>query len=252
MRTLGSVLCTSVLALTLTACAGDAESPGAEALDPATTSSPDVRLFGDCRADDPALSGDDIDVVAEADIDGSGASNEIAYVDADAGAPCANALFTTFDGEPSAVPLEEAPDLDSIEVVQLRDTDRQLLMLRGEPHPRGGYVLHLFGGAEGQIGEILAQGEPLLGFVATDGGAAPATATCTPDGGIAELTAKTHQPPGVVLAWDVSRTTYSLDGNTARQTSTEQVEEAAADPILRDEMPQLFDPQGYLADCLRT
>jgi hypothetical protein len=250
MRTLATALCTPVLACTLAACGSGAGSPGSDSLDPATTSAPDVRLFGGCRADDPALNGGD--VVAQADLDGSGASNEIAYVTADAGGPCANALFTTFDGEPSAVPLGEAPDLDSIEVVQLRDTDRQLLMLRGEPHPRGGYMLHLFGGADGQIGEILAQGEPLLSFIATDGGGAPATATCTTDGGLAVLTSKTHQPPGVVLAWDVSRTTYSLDGNTARQVSTEQVEDAAADPILRDEMPQLFEPEGYLAGCLRS
>jgi hypothetical protein len=251
MRTFGSLMCTSVLALTLAACGSDGS--GTESLDPATTSSPGARLFDDCRADDPALDGEQTDVVAEADIDGSGAMNEIAYVSADAGGPCANALFTTFDGEPSAVPLGDGSlDQQSAEVVQLRGSDRQLLMVRGEPHPRGGYMLHLFGGADGQIGEVLADGEPLLGFVATDGGGAPATASCTTDSGIAELTAKTHAPPGIVLAWDVWRTTYTLNGNTAVAESTEQVEDAAADPILRKEMPQLFDPSGYLTDCLRS
>ncbi len=244
MRTFGYLMCTSALALVLAGCGS-----GTESQDPASTSAPDVRLFGDCNADDPAL--DDADVIAQADIDGVAAMNEIAYVPADAGGPCANALFTTFDGEPSALPLGDMTlDPASVEVVQLQGTERQLLMIRGEPHPRGGYMLHLFGGADGKLGEVLADGHPVVGFVATDGGAPPATATCTADGGLATFTATTDKPPGVMLAWDVHQTTYSLDGNTAEEVSTEQVEDAAADPILRDEKPELFDPEDYFADCV--
>ena len=237
-------MCTAMLALGLAACGS-----GGESQFPVTTSAPDLRLFGDCRADDPAP--DDGDVIAEADIDGSGAMNEIAHVPEDADGPCANSLFTTFDGEPSAVSLGDASlDQDSVEVVQLRGTDRQLLVAHEKSHPRGGYLVHLYGAADGQLGEVLADGEPVVGFVATDGGMLPATAECTNDGGIATVTATTHEPPGIVLAWDVKRATYSLDGNVAGQTSSRQIRKAAADPLLRKEMPQLFDPEGYFADCI--
>ena len=38
------------------------------------------------------------------------------------------------------------------------------------------------------------------------------TAGCTEDGGVAVLTGRTAEPPGVVLAWDVQRTTYEITG----------------------------------------
>ena len=244
MRTMPVVICTTVLALGLAGC-----GTGSESQFPVTTSAPDAALFGDCKADDPALGG--ATVIAEADVDGSGAMNEIAYVPEDAGGPCADALFTTFNGKPSAMSLADAPlDPDSAEVIQLRGTDRQLLVVRGQAHPRGGYMVHLYGAADRRLGEVLADGEPVIGFVATDGGMLPATAQCTDDGGIATFTATTHEPPGIVLAWDVTRTTYSLDGNTAKQTSLKQIRTAAADPSLRKEMPQLFEPEGYFADCI--
>ena len=244
MRPMRVVMCNSVLVLGIAGCGTATESS-----DPATTSAADVRLFGDCSADDPALSG--ATVIAEADVDGSGAMNEIAYVSGKSDGPCANALFTTFDGDPSAMSMAGTPlDVDSVDVLELSGTGRQLLMVREQAHPRGGYMVHLFGGADGEFGEVLARGKPVVGFVATDGGMPPGTATCTDVGGIATVTAVTHEPPGIVLAWDVTRTTYSLDGNTAEQTSSVQVQTAAADPTLREQDPQLFDPEGYFADCI--
>lgn len=235
MRTLGVVICTTVLVLGIAGCGKQTES--------------EVQLFGDCKADDSALVG--ATVLAEADVDGNGTMNKISYVAGESRGPCAGALFTTFDGELSALSMAETPlDADSADVVQLAGTDRQLLMVREEAHPRGGYMLHLFGGADGEFGEVLADGEPVVGFIATDGGMPPGTAQCTDAGGIATVTAITHEPPGIVLAWDVTRTTYSLDGNTAEQTSSRQIRTAAADPTLRNEIPQLFDPDGYFADCI--
>jgi len=235
---------TTVLVLGLAGCGTATESS-----DPATTSASDVRLFGDCGADDPALV--DATVIAEADVDGSGAMNEIAYVSGKSGGPCANAIFTTLDGEPSGMSMAASPlDVDSVAVVQLSGTGRQLLMVREQAHPRGGYMVHLFGGADGEFGEVLSNGEPVVGFVATDGGMPPGTATCTDVAGIAMVTAIADKPPGIVLAWDVTRTTYSIDGNTAKQTSSKVILTAAADPILREENPQLFDPEGFFADCI--
>lgn len=246
MRTLTAVLGATALAATFWLTAGCGS--GNETSRPEITSAPDASLFDSCRADDPAL--DDAAVVAHADLDGSGASNEIALVPQSTRGPCAGSLFTTFDGEPSAVSLHGAAiDRRSATVVQLSGTQQQLLMLRERAHPRGGFMVHLYAADRDGIGELLVDGRPVIGFVATDGGTAPATATCTDDGGIAVLSASTHEPPGIVLAWDVRRTTYTLHGTAAERSSTRLIREAAADPLLRKEMPQLFDPEALFTDC---
>ena len=123
-----------------------------------------------------------------------------------------------------------------------------LVRVDGEPHPRGGFQPHLFTVTD-QVREVTVDGSPLVPFVATDGGMAPMTATCTDDGGVAVLTATTSEPPGVVLAWDVERTTYALTAAGAEPTGTEQVRDHAADPVLREEMPALFEPGALFADC---
>ena len=243
MRTLGTVLGTAALSLGLAACgsAGTAEQPD-------SSGAVGARLFGDCGADDPVL--EHATVVARADLDGDGTATEIGYVAPDVEGPCAGALVTTVDGERTGVTVADAPSsVEDPAVVALRGTTRELLMLRGDPHPRGGYPVHLYGATGGAIAEILADGRPVIGFVSTDGGAAPATATCTPDGGLATWAGTAHQPPGVVLAWDVWRTTYTLDGVDATKVSHELVREAVADPLLRRAMPQLFDPAATFADC---
>jgi len=209
------------------------------------TAPPDVVLYDGCRTDDPAL--DRADVVAEADLDGDGAMNEVAHVPAGADGACAGALFTTFNGDPSAL---ATPGLGSVAVVALPGGDRELLLVRGSGHSRGGYGQTLVGGGGRQLGQVLADGRPLVGFVATDGGAAPSTVRCTADGGLASVTASLHEPPGVVLAWDVRTTTYRLEGNRAvRVAST--LDEAVTDPHLQSTLPQLFDARGTLADCRR-
>jgi hypothetical protein len=243
MRTVGNLLGTVALSLGLAAC-GSAQPGGQQG----ASSAPDVRLFGDCRAGDPALA--EADVVAQANLDADGARTEIGYVSPRVDGPCAGALVTTLDGAPAAVRLPDAPpSLHDPVVIELRGTDRELLMLHGRPHPRGGYPVHLYGAAHGAIAEVLADGRPVVGFVATDGGAAPATASCTSDGGIATWMGIAHQPPGVVLAWDLWRTTYTLKGTTATKSSRDLVREAVADPLLRRDMPELFDPGAIFADC---
>jgi hypothetical protein len=124
-----------------------------------------------------------------------------------------------------------------------------LVLLYAKPHPRGGSQPHLFGaGGKAGLVEVTAGGRPVLPFVATDGGNAPMTATCTPDGGIAVLTGKAHQPPGIILAWDVTETSYDVKGGRAVETGSQLVQKAAADPLLRKYHPELFDGSLF-ASC---
>lgn len=143
-------------------------------------------------------------------------------------------------------------DLDpaSVQVVDLGGDAEPAALVRvdGGAHPRGGFQPHLFVVGK-TVDEVTTAGGPLLPFVATDGGMAPMTAGCTADGGVAVLTARTAEPPGVVLAWDVQRTTYEITGAEAVRTGVEQVHSDVADPALRDRMPALFEPGRLFADC---
>ena len=188
--------------------------------------------------------------MAEADLDGDGTPTSISLVPRSTGGPCANALVAESGGVVSGVPLGDTVlDPGTAGVVQLKGIPRQLVVVRGEAHPRGGFSLHLYGDEEGRLGEILEDGEPFLDFVASDGGAAPATVTCTEDGGIATVTTFTHKRPGIVLAWDVTTTNHQLAGTRARVVST-STERGIADPTLQQRMPALFDPEGYFTDCI--
>jgi hypothetical protein len=134
-------------------------------------------------------------------------------------------------------------------VVALGD-GTELLLVDGGVHPRGGFQPHLFVLAD-ELHEVREDGNPLLPFVATDGGGAPMAATCLGDRELGILTATTSEPPGVILAWDVQRTTYRLEGHEAVLVGTKQVRDHAADPTLRKEMPELFEPGALFADCLK-
>lgn len=235
--------------LTVLAGCGDAPAPGPPSAEDPTGSPPSRSFaFGRCPSGAPALEA--ARPVAEADFDGDGTPTSISLVPRSSGGPCANALVAESGGEVSGVPLGGTVlDPGTADVVQLQGTPRQLLVVRGEEHPRGGFSLHLYGEEERRLGEVLEEGEPFLDFVASDGGAAPATVSCTEDGGIATVTTFTHKPPGIVLAWDVTTTNYQLTGTRAQVTST-STERGIADPTLQQQMPALFDPEAYFVDCI--
>lgn len=170
--------------------------------------------------------------------------------------PCAGGLVVRDGGGVNGTDVERL-DLDpsTAQVVTLAARDgepgRQLLRIDSRPHARGGFQPHLFSLYDG-VAELVTAGRPLLPFVATDGGAAPMTATCNDAGGIDVLTATTSEPPGVVLAWDVRRTSYQVDEGEADQVGSKQILDHAADPVLRRELPQLFELGALLVDCAET
>jgi len=165
--------------------------------------------------------------------------------------PCAGGLVAL---TPAGVVGTDVDDLDldesTVQVVGLRGDGGPAALVRvdGERHPRGGFQPHLFTVAGGTVAEVTVDGGPLLPFVATDGGMAPMTATCD-DGEVAVLSATVSEPPGIVLAWDVERTAYRIEGASAELVGSEQVRDHAADPVLRQEMPELFEPGSLFADC---
>ena len=121
------------------------------------------------------------------------------------------------------------------------------LVLLREEHPRGGFQAHLYGYAGGHLEELTVQGRPVLPFVATDVLTDPLSARCT-DGGFEVLRARRHEPVGIVAAWDVFRTTYTVDGNRVHVGPTPKV----ADNVLDQDLPTRFpDLVGHalFEDC---
>jgi hypothetical protein len=186
-------------------------------------------------------------VVAKADLDGNGPPSTVRLAGSGAGA-CADRLLADGGAWADVGGLDLVPEQAT--VVHLKGSDApDLVLLSAKPHPRGGWQPHVFGsGGETGLTEVTSEGNPVVPFVASDGGAPPMTATCTPDGGIALVTAVAHEPPGVILAWDVTETTYTVKAGRAETTGSKLVEEAAADPVLRKERPELFDGTLF-ANC---
>ncbi|QNN52707.1 hypothetical protein [Nocardioides mesophilus] len=182
-------------------------------------------------------------------------SGEVVEVGITGEGRCGEALVVRSDGGVVDALATKTLDLDpaTARVVRLEGTATELLWVSSEGHPRGGFQPHLFEvtGRPGApvVTELTADGAPLLPFLATDGGAAPMTAVCAAGGRVALLTATTSEPPGVVLAWDVLRTTYDVSAGRVREVSRTQVRDHAADPVLRTEMPALFEPTRLFADC---
>ncbi len=184
-------------------------------------------------------------VVAKADLDGSGSAQEV-WLTGPGNGPCADRLLASV-GSVDVSGLDLVPD--EAKAVHLAGDGPDLVLVSAKPHPRGGAQPHLFGaGGDSGLTEVTSGGQPVVPFVATDGGAAPMTATCTDDGGIGIVTAQAHEPPGVVLAWDVTQTSYAVKGGRAVENGTSSVAKAAADPVLRKDHPELFDGTLF-ADC---
>ena len=195
--------------------------------------------WGDCTVDDfDQADGQDL---------GRLGSDVVKLVPAGEG-PCAGGLVARTGAGVEGVDVSGLDLEAGTAAVVTLGGGRELLLVHGGVHPRGGFQPHLFG-TTGGLQEVLVDGNPLLPFVATDGGGAPTTATCGADDKVSLLAATTSEPPGVVLAWDVQRTTYRIEGSEAVLVGTRQVREHAADPVLREAMPELFDPAALFADC---
>jgi hypothetical protein len=218
MRPLGTVLCLAVL---LTGCAAEQDRPSGAASTPAGC----------------AGSGT---VVARADLDGDGGAETVRR--------CGDVLVVEVGGDTTELDVRSR---------RLRAGPGQVVHLRGEPDlvlvrsratSAGLSRPHLYGVDGRRLVEVTVDGRPLLPAVSTTRVVAPVTATCTADGGIAVVRGRASEPPGVVLAWDLTRTTYDVHAGVATRRSARVVRRSVADPVLRGERPDLFAGR-LLADC---
>jgi hypothetical protein len=164
--------------------------------------------------------------------------------------PCAGALVASGPDGVVGVDAEGADlDGDTVKVLDAGDLgDSVLVRVDGGAHPRGGFQPHLYLVGQDSIREVTANDEPIVPFVATDGGMAPTTVRCG-DGTIQVVSATTAEPPGVIMAWDVQTTSYSLSADGSSESGSGSLQEDVAEPVLRKDMPELFDEGRLFEGC---
>jgi hypothetical protein len=232
-----------VLALALTvplALAGCGDRPAATS--GSAASSPAVTAA--VCAEEPGSTGARL---VEVDLDGDRVPDPVSYASATSGCPAH--LVATVAGHVLSAPVagELAISPTSAAAVAIPGRTGETLLVRAQ-HPRGGFQAHLFGYADGRFAELEADGGALFDFVATDAMSTPTAARCDDDG-FAVVQARAHEPIGVVPAWDVFRTAYSVDGNTVTKGATTEI----ADNVLDRELHRRYaDLVGYdfFSDCL--
>jgi len=184
-------------------------------------------------------------VPVEVDLDGDGSPDPTNLTRT--GSPCPGVLFTTVHDRLYSVTANDAGlDVASARRVSLPGREGDLLALRAD-HPRGGYQVRLYAFAD-DLGEVTADGQPVVPFVATDTTGGYVSVTCADDALVVRQ-AVAHEPPGIVFAWDVRETRYALEGHQARQSSTTEVGNNVLDQQLGARFPAVKQRRMFAKGC---
>ena len=187
----------------------------------------------------------DARVLVRADLDGDGRSDRLG-VTGDSG-PCPDALVARVGHGFATLALGRRHLVPSaVTLVQLPGRPGLLLSAReARPH---GFQLHLYAYSGGRLGELRdARGEPVVPFVVTGARSTRVSTSCGRHTIVVER-AVAHEPPGVVFAWDVRRTTLTVSG--ARVSGQHTVE--VADNVLPADLAKRYPDvvhQVFFRDC---
>jgi hypothetical protein len=227
MKTVALVVAALVLAGCGNQSSGSEDSGGT----PESQGTSASQKIGACAADSPEVTG--ARTIASVDLDGDGTPETVKLTGSSG--TCANTLFTRVGGGYVSTTLGgDGLPLARAYGVQVPGRDGQLLVTRQE-HPRGGFQLRLYAASAGQLAELQSDGQSLVPFVATDVQEHPLSVDCT-DGGLVLTEAVAHEPIGIVPAWDIKRTTYTLDGTTVTKGATQEI----ADNVLAHQLGRKF------------
>ncbi len=211
--------------LVLTGCGNTAgESSGRP--DPTSTS---AALVGACEPDAAALSA--AKEIGVADL-GSG---RVPVALTGPGTRCPNMIFTRAPDGTAYVELGYEPT--ATRVIRVGGAD--LVAVR-QGHARGGFQEHLYAARGDALREITRPGNPLLPFVALDTPGQPhAFVDCNRDG-LRVLDIEPTGPGGVVMAWDVFATTYTVSGGEVSSSPRARTAHSVPDSKVETAQPELF------------
>jgi hypothetical protein len=185
---------------------------------------------------------------ATVDLDGDGTADAVRVDDAVREGTCADSVVAEINGTEVVAAMEYGLPVSAgdMSAVRLPGRTGDLLLITAQ-HPRGGFQAILYGYADGRLEELTAGGAGLFPFVATDSLSDPLSARCV-ENGFEILRARAHEPAGVVHAWDIDRTTYTLDGNTVTKGAPTKV----ADNVLDKQLHRTYRPltrYSLFANC---
>lgn len=244
---------TAVLALLLAGCGSQEPSPtgasggsdAAQDSSPGSSASQDAAAagsatVGDCDADSAAVR--EARTLARVDLSGDGTRVPV-RVTGSSGS-CPDRVFVPVgDGFAVAPATPGEPPVDAAHAVVVPGVEGALLATR-QSHPRGGLQLRLYAEQDGRLVELVRDGgaaQPLLPFVALDAPTGGVSARCT-DGSIVVTEAVAHEPAGVVMAYDVRRTTYAVRDGEAVAGPTEETADNVLPAQLQQRFPDLLGP----------
>ena len=194
---------------------------------------PKNAVTSTCSASDPGVK--TARTFARADLDGDGKVETVSFTGTTG--KCPLTLFVRLSDRYTAVPTQAHLSSRPL-TVQLPGRRGALLMAK-EFHPRGGYQVHLYGMDEHQnLGELLTDGHPVVPFVALDS-ESPVSVGCATKG-FTVSEARPTDPPGVMFAWDVFVTAYTVQGTTVTAGAERKVRISVPDKVLKRQRPDLF------------
>ena len=224
--------------LVLAGCGSGVEQPNAD--DTASATPEAVAKVGRCPADSPALVS--ARTLARADLDGDGRAEAVKLTAPDG--DCPNLMFVELGERYLAAQLPVgAPVVARGYAVAVPGREGDLVVTR-QDHPRGGFQLRLFAAGAEDLTELKDGKGPLVPFVALDVDEHPFSIDCT-DGGVVLTEAVPHEPPGVIFAWDVKRTTYALDGTDVEAGTSEEIADNVLPRQLESDHPELVEHRAF-------
>ncbi len=174
--------------------------------------------------------------MATVDVDGDGRADAVRLTGADN--DCPNVLFAKVAGGYLSAQLPVgAPLVTSVVGVDLEGRDGALVVTR-QDHPRGGFQLRVFATGPDGLAELKSEGQPLVPFVATDVREQPLSVDCQ-GARVVVTEATAHSPAGVVPAWDVRQTAYSIDGSEVTNADVKEIADNVLDKQLGKRYPAL-------------
>ncbi len=182
------------------------------------------------------------------DVDGDGTAEQVRPTASSCGAGVvATSGARTWAASASGSAGTQEPPVEDVYGVRVPGRAAQLVVTRST-HPRGGEQLRVYAAQDDRLVELRRGTEPLVPFTATDVQEQPASIACGKDSLVLTV-AVAHEPPGVVAAWDVRRTAYTLgEGARLEAGPTREVADNVLPGKLRTEWPTLVRHQAF-AGC---
>ena len=230
-----SVLLVAVLGLASCGSSESGQGGGSDARGKPTSAN-----VGQCPADSPAVVS--ARTITTADLDGDGKREEVKLSAPDG--DCANLLFARVrEGFVHAQMPVGAPPLSKAFAVEVPGREGALLVTR-QDHPRGGFQLRLYAAGPDGLVELRTDDHPIVPFVALDVQERPLSVDCT-DGGVVLTEAVAHKPAGVMFAWDIQRTTYTVGEGEVTARKTEEIADNVLPAQLEAKYPELVHYSAF-------